>query len=164
MPEIVYLSLGSNMGDRQKNLHDAIARLEMVGRVLKTSSSYETEPVEFTRQAWFLNCALAIETEKAPQKLMAELLEIEQDLGRHRTSRKGPRTMDIDLLLYGGSVVKSAALVVPHPAMHQRRFVLEPLAEIAPEALHPVLNKTVQELLAALPAGPVVRKLEAISE
>jgi 2-amino-4-hydroxy-6-hydroxymethyldihydropteridine diphosphokinase len=164
MPEIVYLSLGSNMGDRQKNLHDAIARLEMVGRVLKTSSSYETEPVEFTRQAWFLNCALAIETEKAPQKLMAELLEIEQDLGRHRTSRKGPRTMDIDLLLYGGSVVTSAALVVPHPAMHQRRFVLEPLAEIAPEALHPVLNKTVQELLAALPAGPVVRKLEAISE
>jgi 2-amino-4-hydroxy-6-hydroxymethyldihydropteridine diphosphokinase len=165
MSETVYLSLGSNMGDRQKNLRDAIARLESVGRVFKISSFYETEPVEFTRQAWFLNCAAAVETEQAPQEMMADLLEIEQDLGRRRTRRKGPRTIDIDIVLFGGIVLNSAALIVPHPAMQQRRFVLEPLAEIAPEARHPVLKKTVRELLAELPAGgPVVRKLGAVSE
>lgn len=146
------------MGDRQKNLHDAIARLESMGHVLKISSFYETEPVEFNRQAWFLNCAAAIETEKAPHELMAGLLEIEQDLGRRRTRRKGPRTIDIDIVLFGEMVLNSAALVVPHPAMHQRRFVLKPLAEIAPEARHPVLKKTVRELLAELPAGQVVKK------
>lgn len=161
MSETVYLSLGSNMGDRQKNLRDAIARLESIGRVLKISSLYETEPVEFTRQAWFLNCAVAIETEKAPQELMAGLLEIEQEFGRRRLRRKGPRTIDIDIVLFGNIVLNSAALIVPHPAMHQRRFVLKPLAEIAPEARHPVLKKKISELLAALPAGQVVRKLEA---
>jgi len=159
MSEIVYLSLGSNMGDRQKNLQEAIARVETMGRVLERSSFYETEPVEFTRQAWFLNCAVALETEKAPEKLMVELLEIEQDLGRRRTRRRGPRTIDIDILLIGDWVLNSPGLIVPHPAMHQRRFVLAPLAEIAPEARHPVLKKTVGELLAELPMGQVVRKL-----
>jgi 2-amino-4-hydroxy-6-hydroxymethyldihydropteridine diphosphokinase len=160
MSEIVYLSLGSNMGDRQTNLQDAIALLETVGHVVRKSSFYETEPVEFTRQAWFLNCAAAIETETAPEKLMAELLEIEQDLGRRRTRRKGPRTIDIDILLFGDRVLSLPGLIVPHPAMHERRFVLEPLAEIAPQARHPVLKKTIGELLASLPAGQVVRKLE----
>jgi 2-amino-4-hydroxy-6-hydroxymethyldihydropteridine diphosphokinase len=162
MSETVYLSLGSNMGDRQKNLRDAIARLESVGRILRISSFYETEPIEFTRQAWFLNCVVAIETEKAPQELMTGLLEIEQDLGRRRARRKGPRTIDIDIVLFGDIVLNSAALVVPHPAMQQRRFVLEPLAEIASEVRHPVLKKTIRELLAELPAGgQMVRRLNA---
>lgn len=160
MSDIVYLSLGSNMGDRQKNLQDAIAQLETVGHVLKKSSFYETEPVEFKRQAWFLNCAAALETERAPEKLMVDLLEIEQDLGRRRTRRKGPRTIDIDILLIGERVINSSGLIVPHPAMQERRFVLEPMAEIAPQAKHPVLKKTIRELLAELPPGQVARKLE----
>lgn len=136
-----------------------MARLERVGRVLSVSSFYETEPVEFTSQPWFLNCAVALETAKPPDQLMAELLRIEQEMGRHRTQKKGPRTIDIDLLLFGGAVLDLPDLTIPHPAMHDRRFVLEPLAEIAPDARHPILNQTIRELRDALPAGQSVRKL-----
>lgn len=160
MPEIAYLSLGSNIGDREKHLRDAINRLNVLGRVLSISSFYETEPVDFARQAWFLNCAAAIETNKTPQELITALLNIEQKMGRQRTQKKGPRTIDIDLLLFGDEVIDSPGLTVPHPAMHQRRFVLEPLAEIAPEMRHPVLRKTVRDLLDALPAGQIVRRLQ----
>jgi len=164
MPNLAYLSLGSNVGDRQAHLRDAIARLAAIGRVASISSVYETEPVEVTDQAWFLNCAVVLETTKAPEQLMAALLSIEQEMGRRRTRKKGPRTIDIDILLFedvstGSTIVDSQQLTVPHPAMHRRRFVLELLAEIAPETQHPVLKKTVRELLDQLPAGPVVRKL-----
>jgi 2-amino-4-hydroxy-6-hydroxymethyldihydropteridine diphosphokinase len=144
MPALVYLSLGSNVGDREIQLRDALRRLGDNGRVVAVSSFYETEPVEFTDQAWFLNCVVALETTETPEQLMAVLLGIEQQMGRRRIQKKGPRTIDIDILLFDEAIVDSPALTIPHPAMHQRRFVLEPLAEIAPEVRHPVLKKTVR--------------------
>jgi 2-amino-4-hydroxy-6-hydroxymethyldihydropteridine diphosphokinase len=159
MSTLVYLSLGANVGDCARNIREAITRLEPVGRMAAASSFYETEPVEFTEQAWFLNCAVALETAHTPAQLMADLLSIEREMGRQRTREKGPRTIDIDILLFGDTVVDSAELTIPHPAMHVRRFVLEPLAEIAAEARHPGLGKTVRELLGALPAGQTVRRI-----
>jgi 2-amino-4-hydroxy-6-hydroxymethyldihydropteridine diphosphokinase len=156
---LAYLSLGSNVGEREKNLRDAIERLAAFGSVVSTSSFYETEPVEFTAQAWFLNCAVALETNQTAQQLMAGLLNIEQEMGRRRMRQKGPRTIDIDILLFGDAVIDSPELIVPHPAMQQRRFVLEPLAEIAPAVRHPLLKKTVCELLDGLAPGQVVRRL-----
>jgi len=132
--------------------------LEAAGRVVAVSSVYETEPVEFTQQPWFLNCALALETGKTPRELMAAILSIEEEMGRRRVQEKGPRSIDIDILLFGNTMIDSNELTIPHPAMHQRRFVLEPLAEIAPEAMHPVLKKTSRELRDALPPGQAVWK------
>ena len=158
MPNLAYLSLGSNIGDRDGHLRDAIARLAAEGRVVAVSSFYETEPVEVTDQAWFLNCAVALETTDTPEELMATLLQIEREMGRQRVQRKGPRTIDLDILLFGDEVIDSPELTIPHPALHQRRFVLAPLAEIAPETRHPMLKRTIRELLDALPAGQEVRK------
>ena len=161
---LVYLSLGTNVGDRAGHVREAIARLEAAGRVIAVSSLYETEPVEFTDQPWFLNCAVSMDTEKTPAQLMATLLTIEQAMGRQRARKKGPRTIDIDILLFISdgcdSIVDSPGLTIPHPAMQQRRFVLEPLAEIAPEVRHPALNKSIRELLAALPVGQEVRRIQ----
>jgi len=160
MRNSVYLSLGSNLGDRERHLRDAVARMEATGQIISVSSFYETEPVEMTDQAWFLNCAVALATIHTPQHLMAAMLTIEHEMGRRRTQKKGPRTIDIDILLFGGLILDSQELTIPHPAMHQRRFVLEPLAEIAPEVRHPVLQKSVWELLKELPAGQLVQKFE----
>jgi 2-amino-4-hydroxy-6-hydroxymethyldihydropteridine diphosphokinase len=158
--KLVFLSLGSNLGDREANLRAAIERLAAVGEVVAVSSFYETEPVEFARQPWFLNCAVAVQTEKMPKQFLAALQGIEKVMGRQRAQPKGPRVIDLDILLFGNSIVDTAGLIVPHPALHERRFVLEPLAEIAPEQRHPVFKRTVRELRDALPAGPpVVRKL-----
>ena len=158
MRKIVHLSLGSNVGKRDEHLRDAISRLESAGRVISVSSFYETEPVEFTEQAWFVNCAISLETVETPEHLMKTLRGIEEEMGRRRTKKKGPRTIDIDILLFENAIIDSPRLTIPHPAMHQRRFVLEPLSEIAPEVRHPVLNRTVRELRDALPAGQAVRK------
>ena len=158
MHNIAYLSLGSNLGDRAGHLREATRRLQSVGHVQSVSSFYETEPVEFTDQPWFLNCAVALETASTPKELMTQLLEIEKIMGRERIQKKGPRTIDIDLLLLADLVVNRPGLNIPHPSMHERRFVLEPLAEIAPEAKHPSLNKTVRELLEELPSGQSVRR------
>ena len=160
MQSLVYLSLGSNVGDREAQLREALSRLTIAGRVAAVSSFYETEPVEFTKQPWFLNCAVALETGQTPQQLMASILLIEEAMGRRRTQKKGPRTIDIDILLFGDTVLDSPEVTIPHPAMHERRFVLEPLAEIAPEVRHPVLGKTIVALRDALPAGQAVRKLK----
>ena len=160
MSNLVYLSLGSNMGDREAHLHDAIARLRSEGGIVSVSSFYETEPVEFRNQGWFLNCAVAMESTETPEQLMAAILQIEHEMGRQRLQTKGPRIIDIDILLFADKIVDSAKLTVPHPAMQERRFVLEPLAEIAPEARHPVLKKRVRELLNALPGGQAVRKYQ----
>jgi 2-amino-4-hydroxy-6-hydroxymethyldihydropteridine diphosphokinase len=159
MGQLAYLSLGSNVGDRQGHLRDAIARLEVISHVAAVSSFYETEPVEFTDQPWFLNCAIALETLLSPEELMAALLKIEQEMGRRRMQNKGPRTIDIDILLVADEVISTPELTIPHPAMQTRRFVLEPLAEIAPEVKHPVLEKTVWEMLRTLPVGAAVQRV-----
>jgi 2-amino-4-hydroxy-6-hydroxymethyldihydropteridine diphosphokinase len=160
MAEFVYLSLGSNVGDRSANLRAAIERLGEAGAIRAVSGFYETEPVELRDQPWFLNCVVALETSDSPEALLQRVLAIEQEMGRLRTKNKGPRLIDIDILLFSDRVVEERGLKIPHPAMHQRRFVLEPLAEIAPEALHPLLRKTARELLADLPAGQMIRRLE----
>jgi len=159
VPTLAYLSLGSNVGDREAHLRDALARLGAAGRVVAMSSFYETEPVEFTHQPWFLNCAVAIETAQAPRQLMNTILHIEEEMGRRRLQKKGPRSIDIDILLFDNVTIDLKELTVPHPAMRQRRFVLEPLAEIAPEVLHPVLKKTIRELRDLLPEGQTVRRV-----
>ena len=158
MHKQVYLSLGSNVGERAANLRTAIARLGKLGRVTAVSSFYETEPVEFAAQPWFLNCAVELDTEKMPKQLLAAILDIEKEMGRRRVQKKGPRTLDIDILLFGNSIIKMQGLTIPHPAMHERRFVLEPLAEIAPEARHPVFKRTVRELRDGLPPGQTVKR------
>ena len=160
MEKIVYLSLGSNVGDRETNLRTAIEKLAELGTVVAVSSVYETEPVEFTAQPWFLNCAVALRTHLMPKLFLAKVLAIEQQMGRRRLQPKGPRTIDIDILLFGNSVINTPQLDVPHPAMHQRRFVLEPLTEIAPDVRHPVFKRTVYEMRRMLPPnGGQVKKL-----
>jgi len=160
MTEIAYLSLGSNLGNREQSLEEAVSRASALGRVVAVSSFYETEPVEVTDQPWFLNCVLALETTAEPAQLMRELLRIEHEMGRQRFVKKGPRSIDIDILLFADAVVNTPDLTIPHPEMTRRRFVLEPLAEIAPELLHPVSQKTVMLLLAELAPGQRVQKYE----
>jgi len=159
MRKLVYLSLGSNLGDRAANLNAAITRLGAFGEVVRVSAFYETEPVEFAAQPWFLNCAVKLDTEKMPKQLLAGILGIEQAMGRRRVQKNGPRTIDIDILMFGNSIIETQDLIIPHAAMHERRFVLEPLAEIASEARHPVFKRTIRELKDALPPGQAVHKL-----
>src|SRR5512146_1385966 len=161
MESMAYLSLGSNVGDRERNLRAAISRLKEVGHVEAVSSMYETEPVEVTDQPWFINCAVKLLTTKSPDELLAGVLGIERSMGRERRRPKGPRNIDIDILLYGDRVVGQPGLTIPHPGLPERMFVLTPLAEIAPEVRHPVLGNTILQLRDVLPKGnPVVRQLE----
>lgn len=150
MKKVAYLSLGSNLGDRRVNLRNAIGRLLELGDVLEVSSVYESEPVDVTDQPWFLNCAVAIRTGLQPRDFLKGILAIETTMGRERTVPKGPRVIDIDILLFGAQTIHTPELSVPHPALGRRRFVLEPLSEIAPEVVHPVLKKTIRELRDAL--------------
>jgi 2-amino-4-hydroxy-6-hydroxymethyldihydropteridine diphosphokinase len=152
--ETAYLSLGSNVGDRAANLREAIAQMERAGQLLAVSA-----PVDVPDQPWFLNCVAAIETDKTPGELLQLALHVEARMGRLRLRDKGPRKIDIDILLFGDRVVDERGLKIPHPAMQQRRFVLEPLVEIAPEVRHPVVGKTARELLGVLPEGQRVRRL-----
>jgi 2-amino-4-hydroxy-6-hydroxymethyldihydropteridine diphosphokinase len=153
-----WLSLGSNVGDREANLREVVRRLEAEGiHIRRESSLYETEPLDLRDQPWFLNSVVEVETELFPKQLLSCARKIEKALGRKRTVAKGPRTIDIDILLYGSFVIQTAELEIPHPRMSERRFVLEPLAELAPDLRHPVSRRTMRELLGGV-AGQVVRR------
>jgi len=157
----VYLSVGSNLGDRAKNLRVAIDGLPHAGVVVKkVSSFYETEPVDLREQPWFLNCAVEAAMHFDPMTLLRALREIETKMGSKKLVAKGPRLIDMDILLYGSETIDTPELQVPHPRMHLRRFVLVPLAEIAPKAVHAALKMTVAQLLERTADRSAVRKLE----
>lgn len=149
---VAYLSLGSNLGDREGSLRACIQRLRQLGTISKVSSLYETEPMELREQPWFLNCAVCLETGLNPEQLLTEIQRIEAELGRNRVVDKGPRTVDVDILLFDNLILQRQGLQIPHPAMTQRRFVLAPLHEIAPAIRHPISGKTIEELLNELDA------------
>jgi 2-amino-4-hydroxy-6-hydroxymethyldihydropteridine diphosphokinase len=153
-----YLSLGSNFGNREHLLGEALRLIESPGlHVARVSPVYETEPQEFKNQPWFLNLVAEVQTNLFPMQLLTRVRKIERKLGRKRTLDKGPRSIDIDILLYGESVIDSPDLVVPHPRMTERRFVLQPLADLAPDLRHPVLRRTIKELLAGI-SGQSIRR------
>ncbi len=158
MSKTVYLSLGSNIGDRERNLRDAVDLLaEPQLRALRVSSFYETEPLDVLDQPWFLNAVVEAETDLFPKQLLARVQRIEQRLGRRRLRPRGPRAIDIDILFYGGAVIDADELQVPHPRLAERRFVLEPLAELAPNLHHPVTGRSVAEMLLAVTRQQVRR-------
>ena len=157
--QTVYLSLGSNVGDRAKNLHAAIAALAELGvRLTRVSSFYETEPVDLLEQPWFLNCVIEAVTKVPAVTLLKEMRKIEARMGSMKLVPKGPRLIDLDILLFGKKTIDTLELQVPHPRMTQRRFVLVPLAEIAPKLKHPAWPKTVSELAAETADRSEVRK------
>jgi len=149
---IAYLSCGSNMGDRIANLRSAIRDLRAGPIVVRRISSvYETEPVGFRDQPWFMNIALEIETSLAPHEMLASCRKIEAAHGRIRSFTGAPRPLDLDILLYEDLILDEPSLQIPHPRMAERRFVLQPLVQIAPEVRHPVLGKSIRALLTACP-------------
>jgi 2-amino-4-hydroxy-6-hydroxymethyldihydropteridine diphosphokinase len=156
----IFLSLGSNVGQRAEHIARAIAALsDAAVRVLRQSALYRTEPVDFTSQPWFLNCVVEAETELMPRQLLRVTQQIERALGRRKLVRRGPRAIDIDILLYGTARIATPELEIPHPRLADRRFVLVPLAELAPALRHPVLQRTIVELLADCLDRSAVKKL-----
>jgi 2-amino-4-hydroxy-6-hydroxymethyldihydropteridine diphosphokinase len=157
--KLVYIALGSNLGDRAEHLRQAREQIDAPDlRLLRASSIYETAPRDVEDQPWFLNQVIECETELFPRQLLARLQKIERAMGRKRRIAKGPREIDLDILLFGEAVVKAPELEVPHPRMAERRFVLEPLAELVPEKKHPGTRRTMREMLAGV-ANQVVKRL-----
>lgn len=145
-----YIAIGSNKGKRIKNIKEALVRIREEMRVEKTSSFYLTEPVEL-KGGWFVNCVLEVKTDKEPEELVRTLLKIEEKMGRIRIKEKKiPRVIDLDLLLYEERIMEEKDLILPHPSLHKRGFVLIPLNEINPDLYHPVLKKSVKEILQSL--------------
>ncbi len=158
----VYLSLGSNLGDRAANLRKGLDELPAAGiDVLRVSPFYRTEPVDYRAQPWFVNCVAEVSTALMPLRLLAALQSIERRLGRRRAAPKGPRTIDLDILFYENAVVRTPALKIPHEQIAERRFVLVPLRELAPDLRHPVTERTVSQMLIDTPDRSRVTRIEA---
>jgi len=155
--QTAYISAGSNLGDRKRNLEIALTSLAEKTVVRKVSSYFETEPVGYLNQPWFLNLAVELETPLDPSGLLKLCKSIEDSCGRFRTFPNAPRTLDLDILFFGDVVLNEEGLTIPHPRLAERRFVLEPLAQIAPGLIHPVLKKSIQTLLQACPDTSEVR-------
>jgi 2-amino-4-hydroxy-6-hydroxymethyldihydropteridine diphosphokinase len=155
----IYLSLGSNLGDRVRHINEAFERLAAAGiRIRRVSSYYKTEPLDFRLQSWFVNCVAEVESDLMPLRLLKVCKTIERELGRRPGVPKGPRTIDIDILLYENAVVRSRELIIPHERMTERRFVLIPLMELAPNLRDPVSSLSLPELLHQTPdLGRVIR-------
>jgi 2-amino-4-hydroxy-6-hydroxymethyldihydropteridine diphosphokinase len=147
--EVVYLGLGSNIGDKVANCLLALEEISASDRnhIHAVSSLYKTEPIGYQEQDWFINCVAEVSTALLPRPFYALLQEIEKRMGREKTVPMGPRIIDLDILFYGNEVLDEADLIIPHPRLHERGFVLVPLAELAPDLLHPVLKKTIRDLL-----------------
>ncbi|MCI0446540.1 2-amino-4-hydroxy-6-hydroxymethyldihydropteridine diphosphokinase [bacterium] len=143
----VFLALGSNLGDREANLRNAINALPPMVNVVRESPIYETEPWGFEDQPKFLNQVVEAETDLPPFELLSYIKKIETELGREPTFRYGPRLIDLDILFYDNLIIRRPTLTIPHPKLHERSFVLTPLADLAPDFMHPVLHKTIQQLL-----------------
>jgi len=155
---VAYIGIGSNMGDKVLNCKNAIEEMNRLPGCTVTASSsfYKTEPVGMENQDWYINCVSQLNTYLNPFQLIKALLSIEHAMGRRRRRRWEARIIDLDILLFGQEIIRSRDLVVPHPLMQERRFVLEPLAQLSPEFMHPVLKVTIRRLLEGLPMGPSV--------
>jgi 2-amino-4-hydroxy-6-hydroxymethyldihydropteridine diphosphokinase len=159
----VYIGLGSNLGDRMAALREALRQLESRGfHATRASSAWQTEPVGGPPQGWFLNMVVEGETDLSPEELLAACLDTERAMGRERREKDGPRVIDVDILLYGQERREAPGLVIPHPRLHERRFVLEPLFEIAPEARHPTQGLTVAELRERCPDTSAVERVSTV--
>lgn len=152
-----YLALGSNLGDRLENLRTALKALPPFVEVRTVSPVYETAPLYVAEQPRFLNAAASVVTSLTPDALLTHVKQIEKDVGRTNTHENGPRTIDLDILLYDDTIMQTPGLTIPHARMHERAFVLAPLHDIAPQVTHPVLRQTVRELYAALPSQDIVK-------
>ncbi len=161
--KVVYLGFGSNVGDRESLLQSALDALSQPDLALRrVSSVYETEPIGLREQRWFLNLVAEFETDLFPRQLLHRMQRVEKQLGRKRVVQNGPRSIDIDILLYGSFVMKTEELEIPHPRYRERKFTLAPLAELQPDLRDPVTGQSMSELLAAL-RGQTVRRLPALN-
>ena len=160
----VYLGVGSNLGDKRENIRKALGLLREKCEVRAVSSLYNTEPVGFADQDWFLNAAVKIETELVPGDLRSFLRSIEERLGKKSVRKNGPRTIDLDILFYGNRTINELGLTIPHPRLHERLFVLAPLDEICPAFVHPLLHRSVRDLRSRVKDEHRVEKLPEDSE
>lgn len=161
MIKMVYLGLGSNIGDREAELRTAVRKLDAYDfRIRKVSPVFESEPMYMTDQPPFLNAVVQAETTLFPMRLLLRIANLEKQMGRRRLAKNGPRNIDIDILLFGRFVVNTPQLQIPHPRMPERRFVLEPMVELAPDLRHPVLRRTMKELLMAVPSAGRLRRTD----